>query len=251
MTFFTASSSFHVTRHKCSALETCFNADMRSHCWRSNSPPLLEANLPPPHPEVIFHKPAGGQTLPSQPSGHPSPLLSANLIPPHPAVILPTPILLAVKLSPLSSQRSSFTPAVSQPHPTPPRSSSTHPVGGQTLPSPHSVHLPPILLAVKLSPPESPQAVMAVKLSLLRQAVIFHPCWRPSSPLPTWQSWRSNYPLPPSGIERTDLGIETTDLGIETTDLGIETTDGTDLGIETTDLGIETTDLGIETPTWA
>ena len=175
MTFFTASSSFHVTRHKCSALETCFNADMRSHCWRSNYPPLLEANLPPPHLEVIFHKPAGGQTLPSQPSGHPSPLLSANLIPPHPAVILPTPILLAVKLSPLSSQRSSFTPAVSQPHPSPQRSSSTHPAGGQTLPSPHSGHLPPILLAVKLSHPHK-------------------------------RSWRSNYPFSAKRSSSTPAG---------------------------------------------
>ena len=81
------------------------------------------------------------------------------------------PILLAVKLSPLrlavilhpsclllnstlSAQRSSSTPA-----------------GGQHNPSPTSGHLQPTLLAVKLSP--------------LHPAVIFHPpCWWPPSPLP-------------------------------------------------------------------
>ena len=71
----------------------------------SHPPPLLSANLTPPQPVVMAVKlsplrptaaaahltqwsssthPAGGQTVPSQPSGHPSPLLSANLTHPHP-----------------------------------------------------------------------------------------------------------------------------------------------------------------------
>ena len=94
--------------------------------------------------------PAGSKTLPSLPSGHPPPLLATNLTPFCPAVILhpcwrPT--------SPLPTQRSS----------------STYPAGGQTLPSPPSAHPPP-LLAANLTPPHP--------------AVIFHPFWWPTSPLP-------------------------------------------------------------------
>ena len=66
--------------------------------------------------------------------------------------------------SPLSAKRSCFTPAVSQPHPSPP-----------------SGHPSPILPAVKFSPPQP--AVMAVKLCPLHSAVILHPCCcRSSSP---------------------------------------------------------------------
>ena len=138
-----------VTRHKFSALETCFNADARSHCCRSNSP--LSAQRP-------SSTPAGGQSHPSPPSGHPSPQMSANLIPLHPAVIL-HPCWRPISL--LSTQQSS----------------STYPSGGQTLPSPTSV------MAVKLSLLRP--AVMAVNLSALRLAVILHPHGQPTSPLPT------------------------------------------------------------------
>ena len=45
-----------------------------------------------------------------------------------------------------------------------------HTAGGKPHPSPPSSHLPPLLLAVKLSPPHP--------------AVILHPCWWPISPRP-------------------------------------------------------------------
>ena len=155
---------------------------------------------------------AGGQTLlPSQtaiiilyPCRRPTSSLS-------PSCHL-TPILLAVKLSPLRPA------AILHPccQPTSPlpnqqswrsnsllstqRSSST-PAGGQPHPSPPSGHLPPILLVVKLSP--------------LNPAVILHPsCWWSNCPLPTLRSsshpscWRSNSPLPsPPAVMAVKLSL--------------------------------------------
>ena len=99
--------------------------------------------------------PAGSQTQPSPPSGHPPPLLAVKLTPLHPAVILHP---CWQSNSPFSTQRSSYTPA-----------------SGQTHPSPPSGHPPP-LLAVKLTP--------------LHPAIILHPCWQwqSNSPLSTQRS---------------------------------------------------------------
>ena len=163
-TFFTASSSFRVTRHKFSALETCFNAYTRSKCWRSNS------TLPTSghggqtfnsHPAVLAVK------LSSPPSGH-----GGQTLPFHTAVM-------EVKLFPPTHRSWRST------SPLPP---SGH--GSQTLPlhkrswrsnSPLSAHgHPPPLLVAILIPPHL--AVMAVKLSP-----------------PTQRSWRSNSPLITSG----------------------------------------------------
>ena len=136
---FPASSLFRITRHKFSALKTCFNAETRSNSplstQRSSSP------LPIQRSSSTHH--AGGQTLPSPPSV-------------HPPCWWPT--------SPLPTQRSS----------------STHPAGGQTLPSQPSSHPSP-LLSANLTPPHL--------------VVILHPCWRPTSPLHTQRSWRSNSTL--------------------------------------------------------
>ena len=111
---------------------------------------------------LIYAHSAGIQILPSPPSRHPPPLL------------WPT--------SPLPTQRSS----------------STYPAGGQTLPS--QPNQPTSSLPTQRSssnpavpsqpcrptfPPPPQPAVMAVKLSCLRPAVILHPCWRPTSPLPS------------------------------------------------------------------
>ena len=85
--------------------------------------------------------------------------------------------LMAVNLS-LSTQRSS------SPLPTQ-WSSSTHPAGGQTLPSPPSCHSLP-LLATNLTPNHP--------------AVLFHPFWRPTSP------------LPPAGDERRVMGDRRRDI---------------------------------------
>ena len=80
----------------------------------------------------------------------------------------PLPNLLAVKFwqsfSPLSTQQSSSTPADGQIHPFP-------------------------LVIFHYSPPSShPPPLMAVKFTPPCPAVIIHPCWRPTSPLPAQQS---------------------------------------------------------------
>ena len=91
LVIFSTSSTFCVMRHTFSALRTCF---------------------------LIRNHTAGGQTLPSPPSGHPHPSHPADIF--HPSCWRSN--------SPLSAQRSS------------------HPVdGGQPHPSPPIGHLPPIL----------------------------------------------------------------------------------------------------------
>ena len=131
---FTASSPFGVTRHKLSALKTCFR--------------------------IRFHI-AGGQTRPSPPSGH---------IHPSPTSGQLTPILLAVKLSPLrqavilhpcwrsysppSAQRSSSMPLLAVKFTHPRLTVILHPCWRSNDPFPHpavifqhsppSGHIPPL-----------------------------------------------------------------------------------------------------------
>ena len=123
---------------------------------------LLAVKLSLLRPAVILLHPCCRPTspLPNQWSWRSNFPLSAQprRQPTSPSGHLP-PILLVVKLSPLSSV------VILRPccQPTSP------------IPTP-SGHPPPILLVVKLSP--------------LRPAVIHHPCCRPISPLPNQWSWR-------------------------------------------------------------
>ena len=59
---FPASSPFRVTRLRFSTLKSCFNADTRSHCWRSNSPLSAERSSSTPagskpHPKMTSYSP--------------------------------------------------------------------------------------------------------------------------------------------------------------------------------------------------
>ena len=108
LSFFTASSTFHVTRHKFQLLKLVsryaftllavklspFRPAVILHtCWRLYSPPSAQRSSstpaggqihPSPHPAVIFH--------PSPASGHPRAQLAANLTSPHPVVMFyPSP----------------------------------------------------------------------------------------------------------------------------------------------------------------
>ena len=95
--FFPATLTFRVMRNKFSALKTCFNANMHSHCWWSNSPlSAQQSSSPLPTQQSSSTHPAGDQTFPFPPSGHPlpspfsghlPPLLVANLSPLRPAVL--------------------------------------------------------------------------------------------------------------------------------------------------------------------
>ena len=156
---------FRVMRHKFSALKTCFNADMRLHCWRLNPPLSVQQSFSPFPIQRSSSTPAGGQPHPSPPSGYVPLLLVANLTPLHPALIFYPSCWQSN--SPLSAQQSfSTSPARGQ---TLPSLSSSHPH-----PSSSSSHLPPLLVA-NLTPPHP--------------VVMFHLCCWPTSPLPTqWSS---------------------------------------------------------------
>ena len=86
--------------------------------------------------------------------------------------------------------------------PLPAQWSSSNADGGQP-PSPPSAHLPPLMLGGQIppSPPGShPPPLLAVKLTPFCPAVILHPCWRPTSSIPTQRSScrRSTSPLNPA-----------------------------------------------------
>ena len=70
------------------------------------------------------------------------------------------------------------------------RSSSIPPAGSQSHPSPPSGPLPPLLLAVKFTPPSShPPLMLSVKLTSQCPAFILHPCLRSNSPLSAQRSF--------------------------------------------------------------
>ena len=103
---------------------------------------MLVVKLTPPHQAVILN-PAGGQTHPSPPRGHPPHLLVVKLTPLRQAVILN---LCWWPNSPISAQGSSSTPAGGQTwsnSPFPAMRSSSTPAGGQTHPSPPGGQLHP------------------------------------------------------------------------------------------------------------
>ena len=102
---------------KCQVLGTShfFVAASRvaASCCFINASRVINFQLLKPVSTPMHARTAAGQTLPSPPSGHPPPLLAANLTPPHPAVILHPR---CQPISSLSTQRSSSTPAGGQSH---------------------------------------------------------------------------------------------------------------------------------------